>query len=135
MQIKLMLVLTLLLSGRAMTLAFIHRVGGQNAGDPPAVWLMPLIGDAVIGIGGVICVYLILLCRGLWVWTLLVMWNALGIWDALSAFIIHKVHPWPEFFMVQIFGSSMFFIASAMHLVNLYLLTRKHSLHLLIPPK
>ena len=47
---NIMLILTLILSGRAMTLAFIHRTGGTMPGDPPNAWLMPLIGDAIIGI-------------------------------------------------------------------------------------
>ena len=38
---NIMLLLTLMLTGRAMTLAFIHRAGGTNPGDPPVVWLMP----------------------------------------------------------------------------------------------
>lgn len=121
----LMVMLTLMLSGRAMTLAYIHRAGGANPGDPPAAWLMPLIGDAVIGLSGLVCVYLLLKHRGLWVWTFVVTWNVVAIWDAMSALIVQHTHPWPEFFMIQIFGHSMFFIASAMHLINLYLLTRR----------
>jgi hypothetical protein len=48
MQQKIMLILTLMLTGRAMTLAFIHRAGGGLPCDPTAAWLMPLIGDAVM---------------------------------------------------------------------------------------
>lgn len=51
----------------------------------------------------------------------MVVWNVVAIWDAMSAFVIHQTNPWPEFFMIQIFGSSMFFLASAMHLVILFL--------------
>ncbi len=43
MQQNIMLIFTLMLSGRAMTLAYIHRVGGTMPGDPPAAWLMPLL--------------------------------------------------------------------------------------------
>ncbi|MGH1366466.1 MAG: hypothetical protein ACRBF0_23090 [Calditrichia bacterium] len=118
---KIMFAITLLLSGRAMTLAFIHRVGGNMPGDPPAAWLMPLIGDAIIGITGLFIAYLILKKVGLWAWTAIVVWNALAIWDALAAYTIHLTNPWPEFFMIQMAGSSMFFMASAMHLVVLLL--------------
>jgi len=114
MQQKLVVILTLLLSGRAMTLLFIHRAGGLMPGDPPIAWLMPLIGDAVIGV-------FILKKTGLWVWTTIITWNALAIWDALSAFIIHLTNPWPEFFMIQLLGPSMFFAASFMHLVIIIL--------------
>lgn len=119
MQRTLILILTLMLTGRAMTVAFIHRSGGDAPGDPPLVWLMPLIGDAVVGLSGLAVAYLIWSRRGLAVWTTIVVWNAIAIWDAMSAFIIHLTAPWPEFFMVQLFGSSMFFMAAAMHLVIL----------------
>lgn len=121
---KLVLILTLMLCGRSMTLAFIGRAGGPNQGDPPIAWLMPLIGDAVIGITGLLIAYLIVKKTGLWVWTTIIVWNALSIWDALSAFIIHNTNPWPDFFMIQIMGGSMFFAASIMHAVIIYLMTR-----------
>lgn len=120
-----MLVLTLLLAGRAMTLAFIHRAGQGGPGDPPAAWLMPLIGDAVIGLSALVVAYLIWNKRGLWVWTCVIAWNVVAIWDALSAFIIQTTNPWSEFFMLQQIGPAMFFAASAMHLILLFLITRK----------
>ncbi len=107
-----------------MTLAFIHRAGDGGLGDPPLAWLMPLIGDSIVGLSGLIVAYLIWTRSGLAVWTLVVVWNAIAIWDAMSAYIIHLTVPWPEFFMVQVFGSSMFFMASAMHLIILALVLR-----------
>lgn len=124
MQKTIILVLTLLLTGRAMTLAFIHRAGGGGVGDPPIAWLMPLIGDSVVSLSGLVIAYLIWTRRGLITWTLVVVWNAIAIWDAMSAYIVHLTVPWPEFFMVQLFGSSMFFMASAMHLVILNMAVR-----------
>jgi len=124
MQQKIMLILTLMLSGRAMTLAFISRAGGTNPGDPPAAWLMPLVGDAVIGITGLVIAFLILKKTGLWVWTTIIVWNSVAIWDALSAFVIHSTNPWPEFFMIKLLGSSMFFAAAAMHLIIIVLACR-----------
>ena len=124
MERKIVLILTLLLSGRAMTLAFISRAGGAAAGDPPPAWLMPLVGDAIIGVMALLIAYLILQKTGLWVWTTIIVWNALGIWDALSAFVIQTTNPWPEFFMIELLGSSMFFAAAAMHLVLIMLVSR-----------
>lgn len=111
----LLLGLTVMLSGRAMTLAFISQAGGSAPGDPPAGWLMPLVGDAVIGVSAIFVAYLIWKRNGLLAWTAIVVWNALAIWDALSAFIVHLTIPWPSFFMIEIFGASMFFAAAAMH--------------------
>lgn len=119
----LLLVITLMLSGRAMTLAFIGDAGAGGVGDPPSAWLMPLVGDAVIGVSALAVAYLIVQRRGLWVWTAIVAWNILGIWDAFSAYLIHVSVPWPEFLMIEIFGLSMFLAASAMHLVALWLVT------------
>lgn len=112
---KIMLILTLMLSGRAMTLAFISSVGGGAAGDAPSAWLMPLVGDAIIGVTALWIAFLILNKTGLWVWTVIIVWNVLAIWDALSAFIVHTTNPWPQFFMLELLGPSMFFAASAMH--------------------
>lgn len=122
MRKKILLLLTLMLCGRAMTLAFIARAGGSNPGDPPAAWMMPLVGDAVIGLTGLWIAYLILKKTGLWVWTTILVWNAIAIWDALSAFVIHQMTPWPDFFMIEMFGSSMFFAAALMHLVIIILI-------------
>lgn len=121
---RIMLILTLMLSGRAMTLAFIHRVGGSMPADPPAAWLMPLVGDAVIGVSALWIAFLIMKKTGLWVWTTIIVWNSLAIWDALSAYAIHTTNPWPEFFMINLVGSSMFFAASAMHLTIIILACR-----------
>lgn len=119
-----LLIVTLMLAGRAMTLAFIADAGSDAAGAPPAAWLMPLIGDAVIGVSALGIAYLILRGRGPGAWTAIVTWNIVGIWDAMSAFVVHQSVPWPEFFMIEVFGSSMFFAAGAMHLLNLWLVTR-----------
>ena len=119
--LKTMLVLTLMLAGRAMTLAFIHRAGGSAVGDPPIAWLMPLIGDAVIGLSALVVAYLIWKRKGLGVWTAIIVWNALAIWDAMSAFIVSLTNPWPEFFMLQAIGPIMFFAASGMSLAILWL--------------
>ncbi|MDQ2090594.1 hypothetical protein [Marimonas arenosa] len=116
-----LLILTLMLSGRMMTLLFIARAGRGAPGDPPLGWLMPLIGDAVIGLTGLVVALLVWKARGLAAWTAIIVWNAVAIWDALSAYIVSRTDPWPEFFMLQIFGASMFFMASAMHALSIWI--------------
>lgn len=118
-------ILTVALTGRMMTLAFLHRAGRGEIGDPPVTWLMPLIGDAVIGLSGVVIAVLLARSSALGVWLAALIWNAIGIWDALSAYIVHRTAPWDDFFMIQIFGSSMFFMASAMHMVLIILLLQE----------
>ncbi len=96
-----------------------RRLGGSGAGDPPDAWLMPLVGLTALPIA-----YLVLRGRGIWAWTAVVAWNVIGIWDAFSAYLVHESVPWSEFFMIEIFGSSMFFGASAVHVVCLWLTSR-----------
>ena len=119
-----LLVLTLMLAGRAMTLAFIGDVGGSGADDPPDPWLMPLIGDAVVGLSALPIAYLVMRGKGAVAWAAIAAWNVVGVWDALSAWLVNEQTPWPEFFMLEIFGESMFFAASAMHIVAIALLLR-----------
>lgn len=107
-----------------MTIAFLSKAGGTLPGDPPAAWLMPLIGDAIIGISALVMAFLIARKKGLWVWVSILVWNSIAIWDALSAFIINTTNPWPEFFMIETFGASMFFAASMMHAIIIGLALR-----------
>lgn len=124
MKRKILLALTIMASGRAMTLAFIARAGDGGAGDPPDAWLMPLIGDAVIGLAAVVVALLIWKHRTPATWVAAVVWSAIGAFDALAAFVVETSVPWPEFFMLEIFGRSMFFAATAMHLVIIALLAQ-----------
>lgn len=119
------LILTLMMSARTMTLAFVTRAGGELPGDPPAAWLMPLIGDALIGLSALWIAYLLVRKTGLWVWTSVVVWNVLSIWDSLSAYVISVTTPWPDFFMLQTFGASMFFMAAAMNVVILVMVCQR----------
>lgn len=121
----LVIVGTLMLAGRAMTLAFITRAGGTGVGDPPDAWLMPLIGDAVIGLAALGVAYLLWKRPSPATWIVAIVWNALGAFDALAALLIHISNPWDEFFMIKIFGPSMFVIAAAMHVGLIVLLGRR----------
>lgn len=111
-------------SGRAMTLAFIDRAGDGGPGDPPAAWLMPLVGDAAIGLAAIVVLLLVWKRPTPTTWVLAVVWSAIGSFDALAAFLVHTTAPWPEFFMIELFGSTMFFAAAGMHLAIIYLLGR-----------
>ena len=122
MKKTIIVVLTLMASGRAMTLAYIARAGDGGAGDPPKAWLMPLIGDAAVGLAALAVAWLIWKRPTPSTWLGAVVWSAIAIFDALAAFVVETSAPWPEFFMLEIFGRSMFFLATAMHVVILYLL-------------
>lgn len=119
--------LTLLAGGRAMTLGYVTRAGDGAAGDPPREWLMPLIGDAAIGLTAFVVAYMIWRRPTSVTWLLAVVWSALAIFDAAAAYIVETTAPWPEFFMIELFGRSMFLAAIVMHLVILALLVERHT--------
>lgn len=125
MKHKLAVALTVMAIGRAMTLAFIGRAGGDGVGDPPEAWLMPLVGDAVIGLAAIAVAVLLWQRPTPTVWLLAVVWSAIGAFDAIAAFIVEVSTPWPDFFMLEIFGRSMFFAAAAMHLIIIALLAQR----------
>lgn len=121
---KLAIGLVLAATGRAITLAFIGRVGDGGAGDPPDAWLMPLVGDASIGLTAPLVALLLWKRPAPTTWLLAVVWSALAIFDAIAAFLVEISAPWPEFFMIQAFGRSMFALAVCMHLTAAALLFR-----------
>ncbi len=124
MKLKIVLTLTAMASGRAMTLAYIGRAGDGGPGDPPDAWLMPLIGDAMVGLAAVVVALLIWKRRTHTTWVVAVVWSSVGAFDAIAAFVVETTAPWPEFFMLELVGRTMFFAAAAMHLAIIYLLTR-----------
>ncbi len=124
MKLKIAVVLTLLAAGRAMTLAFVARVGDGGPGDPPDAWLMPLVGDAIIGLAAIVVAALLWFRPTAPVWLIAVVWSAIGAFDALAALLVELSVPWPEFFMLELLGRSMFVGAIALHVVIIGLLTR-----------
>lgn len=124
MRLKILYVLIALATGRAMTLAFITRAGDGGVGDPPGPWLMPLVGDAVVGLTAAAVVVAIWKRPTPATWVVAVVWSAVGAFDAVAAFIVQTSAPWPDFFMIEIFGPSMFFAATALHLVIIHLLSQ-----------
>lgn len=121
---QLVIGLTLMASGRAMTLAFITRAGDGGVGDPPDAWLMPLIGDAVVGLSAIVVAWLLWKRPSAMTWIVALVWSAIAAFDALGAYVVDVATPWPDFFMLELFGRSMFFAAAAMHLLIIGLLMR-----------
>ena len=122
MRLKALIALTALAIGRAMTLPFIGRAGDGGVGDPPEAWLMPLVGDAAIGIAAIGVTVLLLVRRSVATWAIAIGFHTVAAFDAVAALLIELSTPWPEFFMIQIFGRSMFLAATAMHVAALALL-------------
>lgn len=123
MKYRIVLVLTAMSIGRAMTLPYIARAGDGGIGDPPKAWLMPLLGDAAIGLAAIAIVWLLIAHRTVAVWTAALVFHSIAAFDALAAFVIDTSVPWSDFFMLATFGRSMFFAAFALHLIAAVLLT------------
>ena len=123
MQYRIVLVLTAMAAGRAMTIPFIGSAGDGGPGDPPAEWLMPLIGDAFVGVAALAVLFLLIKRPTPGTWAIAIAWNAVAAFDAIAAFVVNQTSPWPEFFMLEIFGTSMFFAATALHVAAIWLLT------------
>lgn len=124
---KIAIALTVMAMGRAMTIPFIARAGDGGPGDPPEAWLMPLVADAAIGLAAPVVAILLWRRPNPTSWAVAIAWSAIGCFDALAAFIIETTDPWPEFFMLELFGRSMFFAAAALHAAIIYLLARPDS--------
>lgn len=125
---KFALVLIVMAIGRAMTIPFIHRAGGGGVGDPPDAWLMPLVGDAVIGLSAVVVAFLVAKVPSPRTWMLTLCWSAIGAFDAGAAYLVEVRSPWPEFFMLELFGRPMFFAAIVLHGGIIALLLRPDAL-------
>lgn len=121
---KIAIALTFMAAGRAMTIPFIGRAGGGEAGDPPDAWLMPLLADAAIGVSAFVVAVLLWKRPSPAVWVGAVAWSAIGAFDAIAAYIVDLRTPWPDFFMLELFGRPMFFAAAAMHGIIIFLLSR-----------
>lgn len=114
--------LVIMATGRAMTLAFIHRVGDGGPGDPPDAWLMPLVGDAIIGIAALAVAALLWKRPSPVSWLIAVVWTVVAAFDAMAAWLVEISTPWPDFFMLELVGWVMFPAAIALHAVILVLL-------------
>lgn len=125
---KIALVLIVMATGRAMTIPFIHRAGDGGVGDPPDAWLMPLIGDAAIGLAAIAVAMLVLRSPSPSTWVFAISWSAIGAFDAVAAFLIEATTPWPEFFMLELVGRPMFVGAVVLHVAIIALLMRPDAL-------
>lgn len=125
---KIALVLIVMASGRAMTIPFIHRAGDGGAGDPPDAWLMPLVGDAAIGVAALVIAYLVWHMPSPGIWAATIAWSAIGAFDAIAALLVEISTPWPEFFMLELVGRPMFFAAVVLHVAIIVLVSRPDAL-------
>jgi len=55
-------------------------------------------------------------------WLVAVVWTVVAAFDALAAWLVEISSPWPDFFMLELAGRTMFPVAIALHVVILVLL-------------
>lgn len=95
-----MAVWAILQLGRFIAIPLIQDV---LSGKDPPIWLFPAIGDIVIATPALLIAYLVWFRRGLWVWTLTLIWLALSIFDHTSTVVAMATTPPPHIF--ENFGS------------------------------
>ncbi len=84
---------------------------------------MPLIGDALVGVTALLVAWLLWKRPGLAFWVFAIAWSSVAAFDALAAFVVDTTDPWPEFFMLELFGRSMFFAAVLLLIAIIWLLS------------
>ena len=118
------IVLVVMSVRRAGTLAFSLRVGYGGPSDPPDAWLLPLVGDAVVGVAAIGVAIALWRQRTPTTWLVAIVWSAIAAFDALAAFLVEVSVPYPDFFLLETVGRPAFFAAATMHIVIIVLLHR-----------
>ncbi len=85
---------------------------------------MPLVGDAAIGLTAPIVAFMLWRMPSARSWLIAVVWTSIAAFDAAAAWLVEVSSPWPEFFMLEIFGRAMFPAAIALHVTILAMLLR-----------
>jgi len=99
--LKVVAILMTLTLFRVQTILFIPQVE-MFGGIAPNGWLGPWTSDFAIGLLVPVMVYLALKVRGIRIWGLLVIYNAVGAFDYSQGLITQFVSPMPEEMASQI---------------------------------
>ncbi len=126
--LKVITILMILTLFRVQTILFIPKIE-MFGGIAPNGWLGPWVSDFVIGLLVPVMVYLALKAKGVRIWGLLVIYNAVGAFDYSQGLITQWVSPMPEEMASQItvyLGIGVFMI---FQLIALALLFRTDVIH------
>jgi len=86
----LVIIITGLMFHRAMAFKMLSEVGKTI----PLPWSIPMYGDAFIGFSAIIIAFILWKFRGLGIWTIGIVWHAIGIKDYLAGLNAHAISPW-----------------------------------------
>ena len=126
--LKVIAILVMLTIFRVQTILFIPKIE-MFGGIAPNGWLGPWVSDFVIGLLVAVMVYLALTAKGVRIWGLLVIYNAVGAFDYSQGLITQWVSPMPEEMASQMtvyLGIGLFMI---FQLIALTLLFRTDVIH------
>lgn len=80
---------------RVQTILFVPEVE-MFGGIAPDGWLGPWVSDFILGLFVPVVVWLVLKARGMRMWALLILYNAVGAFDYSQGLITQWVSPMPE---------------------------------------
>ncbi|MEL6361831.1 MAG: hypothetical protein AAFR21_12175 [Pseudomonadota bacterium] len=105
-----------------MTYRLLPLVSYGDLGDSvPISWVNPFTGDILIGLTAPIMAFLLARRQTLFVWTVAIVWHALGIWDYCTGIILDFVDPitWAPPGALELLVAGVL-----IQLLNVYILTR-----------
>ena len=88
--VRAIVTITALMVYRAGVAAFLPRLGDD---DTSWAWIVPWVGDTLIGLTAPIVAYLLWTRRGALIWGLGLAWTFWGAWDYLSGIMVNIVEP------------------------------------------
>ena len=73
---------------------FLFWIFTENERSAPSEWIVPFVGDFIIGITALFLVYYIIKKPSAILWGLLLSWNVLGLFDLFGAIVISFIVPY-----------------------------------------
>ena len=110
---------------RIVALTLLPQVGSSPVSSPIS-WIIPFLGDSIVGLTAPILAVLLWWKKGLAVWTTGIVWTVFGTWDLFTGLILENVNPWLN---NPLGGSTRFIPFFVLSFLNLYLLSRSDVRH------
>ena len=107
---------------------FLFWIFTENDRSAPSKWIVPFVGDFIIGITALFLVYYIIKKPSAILWGLLLSWNVLGLFDLFGAIVISFIIPYeplPEIGFNALAVRSILSLNTLLQISSIYLLFQK----------
>ena len=98
---------------------FLFWIFPENERSAPSEWIVPFVGDFIIGITAVFLVYQIIKKPSAILWGLLLSWNVLGLFDLFGAIVISFIVPYEPLPEIGLTSSGVRFVLSLNTLIQI----------------